>query len=163
MIATYRTNRAVLATGLIMALVATAACDKSKEYAKLNARVAGYLQVGLELVDRQTSANQMAPATGLAIVNALSAVNTINGELIAESKKYLSADGKSLAFDPEGKARVLQIIESGETVMANLLTSEAFGAIPDDKRKEWIDLIRNITLTLDTLGDVVRTAKEVKQ
>jgi hypothetical protein len=159
-----RTNRTgILATGLMVALVATTACDKSKEYAKMNARVAGYLQVGIELVDRQTSANQMTPATGLAIVNALSAVNTLNGELIAESKKYLSADGKTLVFDPAGKARVLQIVESGQTVMANLLTSEAFGAMPTDKRKEWVDLIRNITLTLDTLGDVVRTAKEVKQ
>ena len=157
-----RTHRIFLATSLALALVATAACDKSKEYAKLNARLAGYIQVGLELVDRQTSAGQMSAGTGLAVVNALSAVNTINGELIAESKKYLSPDGSKLIFDPAGKAKVLQIVESGETVLANLLTSEAFGSIPADKRKEWLDLIQNLTLTLDTLGEVVRAAKEAK-
>lgn len=157
-----RTHRIFLATSLALTLVATAACDKSKEYAKLNARLAGYIQVGLELVDRQTSAGQMSAGTGLAVVNALSAVNTINGELIAESKKYLSPDGSKLVFDPAGKAKVLQIVESGETVLANLLTSEAFGSIPADKRKEWLDLIQNLTLTLDTLGEVVRAAKEAK-
>lgn len=157
-----RTHRIFLATSLALTLVATAACDKSKEYAKLNARLAGYIQVGLELVDRQTSAGQMSAGTGLAVVNALSAVNTINGELIAESKKYLSPDGSKLVFDLAGKAKVLQIIESGETVLANLLTSEAFGSIPADKRKEWLDLIQNLTLTLDTLGEVVRAAKEAK-
>jgi hypothetical protein len=157
-----RTHRIFLVTSLALALVATAACDKSKEYAKLNARLAGYIQVGIELVDRQTSAGQMSAGTGLAVVNALSAVNTINGELIAESKKYLSPDGSKLVFDPAGKAKVLQIIESGETVLANLLSSEAFGSIPADKRKEWLDLIQNLTLTLDTLGEVVRAAKEAK-
>ena len=157
-----RTHRIFLATSLALALVATAACDKSKEYAKMNARLAGYLQVGLELVDRQTSAGQMSASTGLAIVNALSTVNTINGELIAESKKYLSPDGSKLVFDPAGKARVLQIVQSGETVLANLLTSEAFASIPADKRKEWLDLIQNLTLTLDTLGEVVKAAKEAK-
>ncbi len=157
-----RTHRIFLATSLALALVTTAACDKSKEYAKLNARLAGYIQVGLELVDRQTSAGQMSADTGLAVVNALSTVNTINGELIAESKKYLSPDGSKLVFDSAGKARILQIVESGETVLANLLTSEAFGSIPADKRKEWLDLIQNLTLTLDTLGEVVRAAKEAK-
>lgn len=157
-----RTHRIFLATGLALALVATAACDKSKEYAKMNARLAGYLQVGLELVDRQTSAGQMSASTGLAVVNALSAVNTINGELIAESKKYLSPDGSALVFDPAGKARVLQIVESGETVLANLLTSDAFASLDPDKRKQWVELIQNLTLTLDTLGEVVKATKEAK-
>lgn len=157
-----RTHRIFLATGLALALVATAACDKSKEYAKLNARLAGYIQVGIELVDRQTSAGQMSAGTGLAVVNALSTVNTINGELIAESKKYLSPDGSALVFDPAGKARVLQIVESGETVLANLLTSDAFASLDPDKRKQWVELIQNLTLTLDTLGEVVRATKEAK-
>jgi len=158
-----RSHRVLLATGLMLVLVAFSACDKDKEFAKLNARVAGYLQVGLELVDRQTTAGQMSPANGLAIVEALNTVNTINGQLIDESKKYLSPDGTKLQFTPGGKAAVLQIIGSGQTVMTNLLTSEAFANIPADKRQEWIDLVNNLTLTLNTLGDVVKAAKEVKQ
>lgn len=157
-----RSHRILLATGLTVALVLLAGCDKSKEYAKMNARLAGYLQVGLELVDRQTSANQMSAGTGLAIVNALSAVNTINGELIAESKKYLSTDGSKLVFDPAGKARVLQIVGSGKTIVVNLIESDAFASMDPAKRKEWIDLLNNLTLTLDTLGEVVKTAKEAK-
>lgn len=157
-----RSHRIFLATSLALALVATAACDKSKEYAKMNARLAGYIQVGLELVDRQTSANQMSAGTGLAIVNALSAVNTINGELIAESKKYLSPDGSALVFDPAGKARVLQIVASGKTIVVNLIESDAFASMDQAKRKEWIDLLNNLTLTLDTLGEVVKAAKEAQ-
>lgn len=157
-----RSHRIFLATGLTVVLVLLAGCDKSKEYAKLNARLAGYLQVGLELVDRQTSAGQMSAGTGLAIVNALSAVNTINGELIAESKKYLSPDGSALVFDPAGKAKVLQIVGSGKTIVTNLIESDAFASMDPAKRKEWIDLLNNLTMTLDTLGEVVKAAKEAQ-
>lgn len=157
-----RTHRIILAASLTVALVLLAGCDKSKEYAKLNARLAGYLQIGLELVDRQTSAGQMSAGTGLAIVNALSAINTINGELIAESKKYLSPDGSALVFDPAGKAKVLQIVASGKTIVTNLIESDAFASMDPGKRKEWVDLLNNLTLTLDTLGEVVKAAKEAK-
>lgn len=160
-----RRNTSTIAVGLLLAVAVLggAACEKDKEFAKLNSRVAGYLQVGIELVDKQTTGGQMSPATGLAIVNTLSAVNTINGQLIDESRRYLSPDGKRLVFDAEGKARVLQIVESGQRSMIALLESPDFASMPEDKRREWIELIKNVTLTLDTMGEVVRTAKEVKQ
>ncbi len=159
-----RRNTSKIAVALLVAVaVLGSACDKDREFAKLNARVAGYLDVGIQLVDKQTASGQMSPATGLKIIETLNLVNTINGQLIDESKRYLTPDGKALAFDPAGKAKVLQIVESGQRSLTALLESPEFASIPADKRKAWIDLIGNLTLTFNTLGDVVRTAKEVKQ
>lgn len=159
-----RKHTSRIAVALLVAVaVLGSACDKDREFAKLNARVAGYLDVGIQLVDKQTTSGQMSPATGLKVIETLNLVNTINGQLIDESKRYLTADGKVLAFDPAGKAKVLQIVESGQRSLTALLESPEFAAIPADKRKAWIDLIGNLTLTFNTLGDVVRTAKEVKQ
>ena len=159
-----RKHTSRIAVALLVAVaVLGSACDKDKEFAKLNARVAGYLDVGIQLVDKQTTGGQMSPATGLKIIETLNLVNTINGQLVDESKRYLTPDGKALAFDPAGKAKVLQIVESGQRSLTALLESPEFAAIPADKRKAWIDLIGNLTLTFNTLGDVVRTAKEVKQ
>ena len=159
-----RRNTSKIAVALLVAVaVAGSACDKDKEFVKLNARVAGYLDIGLQLVDKQTASGQMSPAAGLKVIETLNLVNTINGQLIDESKRYLTPDGKALAFDPAGKARVLQIVESGQRSLTALLDSPEFAAIPADKRKAWISLINDLTLTFATLADVVQTAKEVRQ
>ena len=159
-----RKHTSRIAVALLVAVtVVGSACDKDREFAKLNARVAGYLDVGIQLVDKQTTGGQMSAATGLKIIETLNLVNTINGQLVDESKRYLTPDGKSLAFDPAGKTKVLQIVESGQRSLTTLLESPEFAAIPADKRKAWVTLINDLTLTFATLADVVQTAKEVKQ
>jgi hypothetical protein len=159
-----RRNTSKIAVALLVAVaVVGSACDKDKEFAKLNARVAGYLDIGIALVDRQTASGQMSPATGIKVIETLNLVNTINGQLIAESRLYLAPDGKSLTFDANGKAKVLQIVESGQRTLTNLLNSPEFASIPDGQKRAWLDLINNLTLTFATLHDVVQTAKEVKQ
>ena len=156
------TSRIAVALLVAVAILGTA-CDKDKEFVKLNARVAGYLEIGLQLVDRQTANGQMSPAAGLKVIDTLNLINTINGQLIDESRRYLTTDGKSLAFDSAGKTKVLQIVESGQRSLTTLLESPEFATIPADKRKAWISLINDLTLTFATLADVVQTAKEVRQ
>jgi len=152
-----------IGAALLVAVIAlgAAGCDKDKEFAKLNARVAGYLDIGIALVDRQTASGQMSAQSGLAVINALNVVNEINGQLIAESRLYLAPDGKGLQFNANGKAKVLQIIESGQRTLTNLLNSPEFASIPDGQKNAWLDLLNNLTLTFTTLHDVVKTAKEV--
>ena len=159
---TRNTSRIAAALLVAVAVLGTA-CDKDKEFAKLNARVAGYLDIGLQLVDKQTASGQMSPAAGLKVIDTLNLINTINGQLIDESRRYLTADGKSLAFDSAGKTKVLQIVESGQRSLTTLLESPEFASIPADKRKAWVTLINDLTLTFATLADVVNTAKEVRQ
>lgn len=159
-----RRSTSKIAVALLVAVaVLGTACDKDKEFAKLNARVAGYLEIGLQLVDKQTASGQMSPAAGLKVIDTLNLINTINGQLIDESRRYLTADGKSLAFDPAGKTKVLQIVESGQRSLTALLESPEFASIPADKRKAWVTLLNDLTLTFATLADVVKTAKEVHQ
>jgi len=159
-----RKHTSRIAVALLVAVaVVGSACDKDREFAKLNARVAGYLDVGIQLVDKQTASGQMSPATGIKIIETLNLVNTINGQLVDESKRYLTPDGKALAFDPAGKAKVLQIVESGQRSLTALLDSPEFAAIPADKRKAWTSLINDLVLTFNTFAEVVQTAKEVKQ
>ena len=159
-----RRNTSRIAVALLVAVVVLGtACDKDKEFVKLNARVAGYLEIGLQLVDKQTASGQMSPAAGLKVIDTLNLINTINGQLIDESRRYLTADGKSLAFDPAGKTKVLQIVESGQRSLTTLLESPEFASIPADKRKAWVTLINDLTLTFNTLAEVVQTAKEVHQ
>lgn len=152
-----------IGAALLVAVIAlgAAGCDKDKEFPKLNARVAGYLDIGIALVDRQTASGQMSAQSGLAVINALNVVNEINGQLIAESRLYLAPDGKGLQFNANGKAKVLQIIESGQRTLTNLLNSPEFASIPDGQKNAWLDLLNNLTLTFTTLHDVVKTAKEV--
>ncbi len=159
-----RRNTSRIAVALLVAVaVLGSACDKDREFAKLNARVAGYLDVGIQLVDKQTASGQMSPAAGLKVIDTLNLVNTINGQLVDESRRYLTADGKSLAFDSAGKAKVLQIVQSGQRSLTALLESPEFASIPADKRKAWVTLINDLVLTFNTLAEVVQTAKEVKQ
>ena len=159
-----RRNTSRIAAALLVAVtVLGTACDKDKEFAKLNARVAGYLDIGLQLVDKQTASGQMSPAAGLKVIDTLNLINTINGQLIDESRRYLTADGKSLAFDSAGKTKVLQIVESGQRSLTTLLESPEFASIPATQRKAWVTLINDLTLTFATLADVVKTAQEVRQ
>jgi len=160
-----RKHTSRIGAALLVAAIAlgAAGCDKDKEFAKLNARVAGYLDIGIQLVDRQTASGQMSAQSGLAVINALNAVNEINGQLIDEGRRYLAPDGKALQFDNNGKAKVLQIVESGQRTLTNLLNSPEFDSIPANQKKAWLDLLNNLTLTFTTLHDVVKTAKEVKQ
>lgn len=137
----------------------TAACDKSTEYAKTLDRVAGYVGTGLDLVEYQVGTGQLAKDPAIAITTALITVNEINGQLIIETKKYISADGKSLNIDQAGKDKLLAIVNSSRNVATSLIANPSFASIPDDKRQKYIILINEITATIDVVGQLINTVK----
>jgi hypothetical protein len=145
---------------LLLGIVgSTAACDKSTEYAKTLDRVAGYVGTGLDLVEYQVGNGQLAKDPAIAITTALITVNEINGQLITETKKYVTPDGKSLNLDQSGKDKLLAIVGSSRNVATGLLANEAFTSIPTDKRQKYIVLINEITATLDVVGQLINTVK----
>lgn len=144
---------------LCMMVFLLAGCDKSKEFAKSLDRVSGYIETGLALVDRQTAIGQMDKSTGLAAATALKEVNTLNGELIAEAKKYKSADGQRLELTGDGKAKLLAIVGSSRTVATNLLNNPDFLKTSPEKRAQLTSLVRDLADTLAALAELVAAIK----
>jgi len=144
---------------LCMIVFLLAGCDKSKEFTKSLDRVSGYVETGLALVDRQTAIGQMDRATGLAAATALKEINTLNGALIAEAKKYKSADGQRLELTGDGKAKLLAIAGSGKTVAINLLNNPEFLKTSPEKRAQLTNLIRDLADTLSALAELVNAIK----
>lgn len=152
-------------TAILMSLALSlclAGCDKSKEFAKSLDRVAGYVDTGLQLVDRQTTAGQWSKDTGITIVTGLRAVNTINGQLIAEAKKYKSADGQRLELTGDGKTKLLQIVGSNKKVATDLLNNPSFLSIPADKRKEITLLISDLSNAINAVAELISAIQPTK-
>lgn len=148
--------------GLIALILATStltACDKDREFVKTMDRAAGYIQTGLDLVEYQADNNQISPESAIVITSALQAVNTVNGELIAETKNHLSEDGKSLKLNTASKAKLLAIVESSKNVAINLLSNPQFTSLPEDKRVKYTVLIRELTATIDVVGQLINAVK----
>ena len=144
---------------LILAASSLTACDKDREFVKTMDRAAGYIQTGLDLVEYQADNNQISPESAIVITSALQAVNTVNGELIAETKNYLSEDGKSLKLNTASKAKLLAIVESSKNVAINLLSNPQFTSLPEDKRVKYTVLIRELTATIDVVGQLINAVK----
>ena len=144
---------------LILAASSLTACNKDREFVKTMDRAAGYIQTGLDLVEYQADNNQISPASAIAITSALQSVNTVNGELIAETKNHLSEDGKSLKLNTASKAKLLAIVESSKNVAINLLSNPQFTSLPEDKRVKYTVLIRELTATIDVVGQLINAVK----
>lgn len=149
-------RRLILIFSMILFL---AGCDKSKEFAKSLDRVSGYVDTGLQLIDRQTAAGQMSKETGIAAATALQEINTFNGQLIAETKKYQSADGQRLELTGDGKAKILAIVQSSKTVATNLLNNPDFLKTPEEKRRQLTLLVRDISETITALAELAAAIK----
>ena len=144
---------------LILAVSSLTACNKDREFVKTMDRAAGYIQTGLDLVEYQADNNQISPESAIVIASALQAVNTVNGELIAETKNHLSEDGKSLKLNTASKAKLLAIVESSKNVAINLLSNPQFTSLPEDKRVKYTVLIRELTATIDVVGQLINAVK----
>lgn len=144
---------------LILAASSLTACDKDREFVKTMDRAAGYIQTGLDLVEYQADNKQISLESAIAITSALQAVNTVNGELIAETKNHLSEDGKSLKLNTASKAKLLAIVESSKNVAINLLSNPQFTSLPEDKRVKYTVLIRELTATIDVVGQLINAVK----
>ena len=149
--------------GLIVLIgLSTSACsDKGKQLAASTDRVAGYIGVGLIIVDQQTSTGQMSPETGVAIVTALRQVNTLNGQLVTEAKKYVDADG-NLALTGDGQQNLLNILASSNGIINTLVNDPRVLNLSEPKRNEIIAVAANLSATIASIGELIKTTKTIK-
>lgn len=149
-----------------IALIATAfsmiACaDQGKQFAATTDRVAGYVGTGLIIVDQQTTTGQMSADTGVAIVTALRAINTLNGQLIAEAKNHIDANG-NLNLTAEGQSKLLSIVNSSTAVVNTLVNDPRVTSIPNEKRVAINAVIGNLNATLVSLDELIKAIKLAK-
>ena len=136
--------------------------DQGKQFAATTDRIAGYVGTGLILVDQQTTTGQMSAETGVAIVTALRSVNTLNGQLVAEAKQYVDKDG-NLRLTGDGQAKLLKILDSSQAVVNTLLNDTRVTSMEPAKREQITAIVSNISATIVTLGELVKTVKLAKE
>lgn len=149
--------------GLIVLIgLSTVACsDKGKQFAASTDRIAGYVGVGLLIVDQQTSTGQMSAETGVAIVTVLRQVNTLNGQLVTEAKKYIDADG-NLALTGDGQQDLLKILASSNGIINTLVNDPRVLSLSESKRNEIIAVAANLSATIASIGELIKTTKTIK-
>ena len=150
-----------LALIVLIGLSSVACSDKGKQFAASTDRIAGYVGVGLIIVDQQTSTGQMSPETGVAIVTALRQVNTLNGQLVIEAKKYIDADG-NLALTGDGQQNLLNILASSNVIINTLVNDPRVSNLEDGKKAQIIAVTNNLSATIATIGELIKTAKTIK-
>ena len=141
---------------LLLTIAAGSACDKSKEFAKNADRIAGYVATGIDIAEKDLPSGSNAQIQTLIT---LRAVNTINGEITAEAKKYVSADGKRLELTGAGKDKLLRIIGSGNTTIQALLKNEDFLSLPVEKRAKITSTINDLMETFTVMVELVGAVK----
>lgn len=135
--------------------------DQGKQFAATTDRIAGYVGTGLIVVDQQTSIGQMSPETGVAIVTALRSVNTLNGQLVTEAKRYVNADG-NLKLTGDGQTKLLAILDSSQAVINTLVNDTRVVSMAPEKREQITVITSNLSATIATLGELIKTAKLAK-
>jgi hypothetical protein len=135
--------------------------DQGKQFAATTDRIAGYVGTGLIVVDQQTSTGQMSPETGVAIVTALRSVNTLNGQLVTEAKRYVDADG-NLKLTGDGQTKLLAILDSSQAVINTLVNDTRVVSMAPEKREQITVITSNLSATIATLGELIKTAKLAK-
>jgi len=148
---------------LVAGVGSLTACEKDKEYAKTLDRVSGYVNAGIQLVDRQTGTGEMSKETGIVITTSLVQINELNRQLITVSQSYISKDGQRLELTGDGKTKILSILISSRTIANELVNNPVFKAIPDAKRRQYTILIDDLVGTIASITELVTVAKEVKK
>lgn len=147
---------------LIALIALTSACsDQGKQFAATTDRIAGYVGTGLVIVDQQTSTGQMSPETGVAIVTALRSVNTLNGQVVDEAKKYVDSNG-NLRLTGDGQDKLLKILDSSTVVVNGLINDERVLSLQPSQRQQITLVAMNIGATIASLTELVKTAKLAK-
>lgn len=152
-------KNALILSAVLIVVGLSAGCDKSKEFAKMTDRVAGYVETGTDIVERQAAAGNISTAAQIEVLKTLQAINTINGEILVEAKKYQSADGKKLVLDGTGKENLLRIIGSGQSALQALMTNEQFLTIQPGRRVEIVAVISDLTETFSVMVELVDAVK----
>ena len=145
-----------LLTAILGLSLITAGCDKGKELAKTTSRIAGYIDTGTQIVDRQTAAGRMSKESGLAIAETLLKLNAINQQLIVESKQYVQPDG-NLALPEDAKSKYVALIGTATTLTTGLLTDPRITALPDVERQKWVVFVTDLSDTFKLLGSFINS------
>ena len=148
--------RTLLLTAILGLCLAGAGCDKGKELAKTTSRIAGYIDTGTQIIDRQTAAGRISKESGLAIAETLLKLNAINQQLIVESKQYVQPDG-SLALPEDAKSKYVALIGTATTLTTGLLTDPRVAALPDTERQKWVVFVTDLSDTFKLLASFVNS------
>jgi len=148
--------RTLLLTAILGLCLAGAGCDKGKELAKTTSRIAGYIDTGTQIIDRQTAAGRMSKESGLAIAETLLKLNAINQQLIVESKQYVQPDG-NLALPEDAKSKYVALIGTATTLTTGLLTDPRITALPDVERQKWVVFVTDLSDTFKLLGSFINS------
>ena len=154
--------RYFLLTVIFGLCLAGAGCDKGKELAKTTSRIAGYIDTGTQIVDRQTAAGRMSKESGLAIAETLLKVNAINQQLIVESKQYIQPDG-NLALPEDAKSKYVALIGTATTLTTGLLTDPRITALPDTERQKWVVFVTDLSDTFKLLGSFINSRNNTQE
>jgi hypothetical protein len=103
----------------------------------------------------------MSPETGVAIVTALRQVNTLNGQLVTEAKKYVNADG-NLALTGDGQQNLLNILASSNSIVNTLVNDPRVLNLSEPKRNEIMAVAANLSATIASIGELIKTTKTIK-
>jgi len=147
---------------LFIGVLGVSACsDQGKQFAATTDRIAGYIGTGLVVVDQLSTAEQISPETATAIVTVLRQVNTINGQVIVEAKKYVKPDG-TLALTGDGQQKILTLVSSANGLVTNLLNDSRVINLPEAQRKQINAFSINLKQTLIALDQLIKTIKLVR-
>jgi len=147
---------------LFIGVLGISACsDQGKQFAATTDRIAGYVGTGLVVVDQLSTTEQISPETATTIVTVLRQVNTINGQVIVEAKKYVRPDG-TLALTGDGQQKILTLVSSANSLVTNLLNDSRVVNLPETQRKQINAFSINLKQTLIALDQLIKTIKLVR-
>jgi len=153
--------RYFLLTAILGLCLAGAGCSNDgKQFAATTDRIAGYVSTGLTIVEHQTSTGLMSRDTGAAIVVALRSVNTLNGQVIEEGKRYVDPNTGAISLTADGKTRIIDILNSSTQIAVTLTQDDRVLKLSQTQREQILGIIGGINATTGSLIQLVKAAKE---
>ena len=105
----------------------------------------------------------MARDTGAAIVVALRSVNTLNGQVIEEAKRYVDPNTGAINLTADGKVKLLDILNSSTQIAVTLTQDDRILKLSQTQREQILGIIGGINATTSSLIQLVKAAKEAKK
>ncbi len=157
-------SAAALSVVIAFSCILSSACgDSGREFVKNTDRVAGYIGTGLSMVNRLEGDGTLSTAGALQATKVLKQLDLANRELITVAKSYKVTDASGntkIELPADGKARLLAILDSSTTAINSLISNPEVLKIDAGKRKQIVDLLNSLNLTMKSLIDLVNAAKQ---
>lgn len=149
---------ALIAVIALVSLAGVGCSNDGKQFATTTDRIAGYVSTGLTIVDQQTATGQMSKETGVVIVTALRSVNTLNGQVVDEAKKYVDSKG-NINLTADGKARLVEILASSTQIVTTLTQDDRILKLSQTQREAIMPIIISVNATTASLIELVKAVK----